>query len=154
MGQPWVNERKPITQCLTHGSWNAKNCTRSTESWEPSSRTQWGRGKQHCTLEQDFPKTWHIPSVILHRPEAPQRQSETERQNRGTNHGRQGQAFSTRSIEAGVYHTTQGPRCRLCKDSPETIQNITGGRAFMDFLAWREQSKPASNFLLVCTNLA
>ncbi len=39
----------------------------------------------------------------------------------------QEQALSTRSIEAGVYHTRQDPRCRLCKDAPETVQHITAG---------------------------
>uniref|UniRef100_A0A7N8XHF5 Reverse transcriptase domain-containing protein n=1 Tax=Mastacembelus armatus TaxID=205130 RepID=A0A7N8XHF5_9TELE len=39
----------------------------------------------------------------------------------------QEQALSTRSIEAGIYHTRQDPRCRLCKDAPETIQHITAG---------------------------
>ena len=29
----------------------------------------------------------------------------------------QEQALGTRSIEAGVYHTRQEPRCRLCKDA-------------------------------------
>lgn len=42
----------------------------------------------------------------------------SERQHRGTKHGR---STSTRSIEAGVYHTRQNPRCMLCKDAPETI---------------------------------
>lgn len=37
----------------------------------------------------------------------------------------QGQAQSTRSIEAGVYHTRQNPRCRLSKDASETVEHIT-----------------------------
>ena len=37
----------------------------------------------------------------------------------------QEQALSTRSIEAGFYHTRQDPRCRLCKDAPETVQHMT-----------------------------
>ncbi|KAF7649100.1 hypothetical protein LDENG_00146690 [Lucifuga dentata] len=36
----------------------------------------------------------------------------------------QEQALSTRSIEAGVYHSRQDPWCRLCKDAPETVQHI------------------------------
>ncbi len=35
--------------------------------------------------------------------------------------------LSTRSIDARVYHTRQDPRCRLCKDDPETVQHITAG---------------------------
>ena len=37
------------------------------------------------------------------------------------------QTLNTRSIEAKVYHTRQDPRCRLCKDAPETVQHITAG---------------------------
>lgn len=32
---------------------------------------------------------------------------------------------STRAIEAGIYHPRQVPRCRLCKETSETIQHIT-----------------------------
>ncbi|KAK7886240.1 hypothetical protein WMY93_025861 [Mugilogobius chulae] len=39
----------------------------------------------------------------------------------------QEQALSTRAIEAQIYHTRQDPRCRLCKEAPETIQHITAG---------------------------
>lgn len=35
--------------------------------------------------------------------------------------------FSTRFIEAGVYHSRQDPRCSLCKDAPETVQHIIAG---------------------------
>ena len=35
----------------------------------------------------------------------------------------QEEALSTRSIEARVYHSKQIPRCRLCKDVPETVQH-------------------------------
>ncbi|XP_029026371.1 aldehyde dehydrogenase family 3 member A2-like isoform X1 [Betta splendens] len=34
-------------------------------------------------------------------------------------------ALSTRAIEAQIYHTRQDPRCRLCKEAPETVQHIT-----------------------------
>ena len=50
----------------------------------------------------------------------------------------QEQAVSTRSIEAGVYHTRQDSRCKLCRDALETIQHITAGckmlagRAYME----------------------
>lgn len=36
----------------------------------------------------------------------------------------QDQALSIGSKEAGVYHSSQDPRCRLCKDAPETFQHI------------------------------
>ncbi|XP_055368950.1 uncharacterized protein LOC129604859 [Betta splendens] len=39
----------------------------------------------------------------------------------------QEQALSTRPIEARIYHTRQDPRCRLCKEAPESIQHITAG---------------------------
>ena len=39
----------------------------------------------------------------------------------------QEQAPGTRWIEAGVYHTRQDIRCRLCKDASETVQHIVAG---------------------------
>lgn len=39
----------------------------------------------------------------------------------------QEQVRSITSIEARVYRTRQDPRCRLCKDTPETVQQITPG---------------------------
>ncbi len=39
----------------------------------------------------------------------------------------QEQALNIRSLGAGVYHTRPDPRCRLCIDAPETVQNITAG---------------------------
>ena len=39
----------------------------------------------------------------------------------------QEQALRTRSLEAGVYRTRQDPRCRLYKDTPETVQHIIAG---------------------------
>uniref|UniRef100_A0A669EZW7 Reverse transcriptase domain-containing protein n=1 Tax=Oreochromis niloticus TaxID=8128 RepID=A0A669EZW7_ORENI len=51
----------------------------------------------------------------------------------------QEQALSTRSIEAGVYHTRQDPRCRLCKDAPETIQHITAGCKMLAGKAYMER---------------
>ncbi|TWW67367.1 hypothetical protein D4764_02G0004080 [Takifugu flavidus] len=37
------------------------------------------------------------------------------------------QTLNTRAIEAGVYHTRQDPRCRLCGVAPETAPHITAG---------------------------
>lgn len=39
----------------------------------------------------------------------------------------QEEALNTRSIEAWLYHTRQDPKCKLCKDTPETIQQTTTG---------------------------
>ncbi|XP_015224442.1 PREDICTED: uncharacterized protein LOC107080750 [Cyprinodon variegatus] len=39
----------------------------------------------------------------------------------------QKQALRTRAIEAHIYHTGQDPRCRLCKEAPETFRDITAG---------------------------
>lgn len=39
----------------------------------------------------------------------------------------QDQALSTRSIEAWVSHSRRDPKCRLCKDAPETTQHIVAG---------------------------
>ena len=51
----------------------------------------------------------------------------TEIQHRGTDHGCTRTGLNTRLIEARVYHTTQDPRCKLCKDAPETVQHIIVG---------------------------
>lgn len=41
--------------------------------------------------------------------------------------GLQEQAQTARTIEAGVHHTRQDPRCRLCKEAPEANQHIIAG---------------------------
>lgn len=51
----------------------------------------------------------------------------TERQHRGILIVAQEQALNTRVIEAVVYHTRQDPRCRLGKETPETVQYIVAG---------------------------
>ncbi|CAK6977960.1 zinc-binding domain-containing protein%2C partial [Scomber scombrus] len=52
----------------------------------------------------------------------------------------QEQALSTRSIEAGVYHSRQDPRCRLCKDAPETVQHIVAGCKMQSGTVYKEPS--------------
>ena len=51
----------------------------------------------------------------------------------------QEQALGTRSIEAGVYHTRQDPRCRLCKDASETVQHIVAGCKMQAGTAYTER---------------
>lgn len=51
----------------------------------------------------------------------------------------QEQAVSTSLIEGGVYHTTQDPKCRLCKDAPETVQLVTVGCEIQAGTAYRER---------------
>lgn len=52
----------------------------------------------------------------------------------------QEQAVSTRSIKAGVYHTRQGPRCRMCKEASETVQHIVEGCKFrQEHTEWHKQ---------------
>ncbi|CAJ1059649.1 uncharacterized protein LOC127604228 [Xyrichtys novacula] len=41
--------------------------------------------------------------------------------------GAQEQALSARAIKAQLYHTRQDPRCKLCKEGPETVQHLTAG---------------------------
>ena len=53
-------------------------------------------------------------------------------QHRGTDHG------NTRSKEAGVYHTREDPRYRLCKNTPETLQCITAGCKVQAGMAYLE----------------
>ncbi|KAF7670308.1 hypothetical protein LDENG_00271880, partial [Lucifuga dentata] len=49
----------------------------------------------------------------------------------------QEQALSTRSIEAGVYHSRQDPQ--LCKDAPETVQHILAGCKMLAGTAYTER---------------
>ncbi|KAK7930437.1 hypothetical protein WMY93_006832 [Mugilogobius chulae] len=51
----------------------------------------------------------------------------------------QEQALSTRAIEAQIYHTRQDPRCRLCKEAPETVQHITAGCKMLAVKAYMER---------------
>ena len=51
----------------------------------------------------------------------------------------QEQALNTRAIEAQIYHTRQDPRCRLCKEAPETIQHITAGCKMLAGKAYMER---------------
>ena len=51
----------------------------------------------------------------------------------------QEQALGTRSIEAGVYHTRQDPRCRLCKEASETVQHILAERKMQPGKAFTER---------------
>ena len=39
----------------------------------------------------------------------------------------QEQALNTRSIQASIYRTIEDGRCRLCKQSSETVQHIVSG---------------------------
>lgn len=45
-----------------------------------------------------------------------------------------------RSREAGIYHIRQDPRCRLCKDAPETIHHITAGYKIVAGREYMERS--------------
>ena len=54
----------------------------------------------------------------------------------------QEQALNTRSIEFAVYHIRWDPRCRLCKEAPETAQHIAAGckrQAAMAYLVSHNQ---------------
>lgn len=51
----------------------------------------------------------------------------------------QEQALGTRAIEAQIYHTRQDPRCRLCKEAPETVQHITAGCKMLAGKAYMER---------------
>ena len=50
----------------------------------------------------------------------------------------QEQELSTRSVEAGIYHTRQDPRWRLCKDVPETVQHIIDAEKMQAGAAYME----------------
>ena len=51
----------------------------------------------------------------------------------------QEQALGTRWIDAGLYHTRQDPRCRLCKDASETVQHIVAGCKMQAGTAYTER---------------
>lgn len=65
----------------------------------------------------------------------------------------QEQALNTRSIEAGVYHTRQDPRCRLCKEAPETVQHITAGCKMLAGKAYLERHNQVAGIVYrnICT---
>ena len=49
----------------------------------------------------------------------------------------QEQALTTGAIEARIYQSRSDPRCRLCKDAPETVQHIVAGCKMLDQRTWR-----------------
>uniref|UniRef100_A0A3B3HW39 Reverse transcriptase domain-containing protein n=1 Tax=Oryzias latipes TaxID=8090 RepID=A0A3B3HW39_ORYLA len=59
----------------------------------------------------------------------------------------QEQALSTRAIEAQIYHTRQDPRCRLCKEAPETIQHITAGCKMLAGKAYMERHNQVAGII-------
>ncbi|TWW53997.1 hypothetical protein D4764_0291640, partial [Takifugu flavidus] len=65
----------------------------------------------------------------------------------------QEQALNTRAIEARVYHTTQDPRCRLCGEAPETVQDITGWCKMLAGKAYMERHKQVAGIMYrnICT---
>ena len=65
----------------------------------------------------------------------------------------QEQALSTRSIEVGIYHTRQDPRCRLCKDAPETVQHIIAGCKMQAGTAYMERHNQVAGIVYrnICT---
>ena len=65
----------------------------------------------------------------------------------------QEQALSTRSIEAGNYHTRQDSRCRLCKDAPETVQHIIAGCKMQAGTAYMERHNQVAGIVYrnICT---
>ena len=48
-------------------------------------------------------------------------------QYRGTNPGSSRTEPQHMSSRAGIYHTRQDPRCRLCKEASQTVQHIVAG---------------------------
>ena len=59
----------------------------------------------------------------------------------------QEQALNTRSIEAGVNHTRQDPRCSLYKDAPETLQHITAGWKMLEGKAYMEHQNQVAGII-------
>jgi hypothetical protein len=51
----------------------------------------------------------------------------------------QEQALPTRQLQAHIYRTRDDPRCRLCKESPETVQHIISGCKQVAGVAYTER---------------
>ncbi|XP_068176488.1 uncharacterized protein [Antennarius striatus] len=51
----------------------------------------------------------------------------------------QEQALSTRAIEANIYHSRSDPRCRLCKEAPESVQHVVAGCKMLASSAYMER---------------
>ncbi|XP_061895633.1 prominin-1-A-like [Entelurus aequoreus] len=51
----------------------------------------------------------------------------------------QEQAISTRAIETRIYQSRSDPRCRLCKEAPETVQHIVAGCKMLAGSAFMER---------------
>ena len=60
-GQSGLTTKKPMTQCFTHGHWNAWNTRTSTEYKDPSLRTQWDSGRQHWKV---IPRQLQVSSAV------------------------------------------------------------------------------------------
>uniref|UniRef100_A0A8C4WGB1 Reverse transcriptase domain-containing protein n=1 Tax=Gopherus evgoodei TaxID=1825980 RepID=A0A8C4WGB1_9SAUR len=65
----------------------------------------------------------------------------------------QEQALSTRSIEAGFYHTGEDPRCRLCREASETVQHIVAGCKMQAGTAYTERHNQVAGIVYrnICT---
>ena len=65
----------------------------------------------------------------------------------------QEQALTTRAIEARVYQSRSDPRCRLCKDAPETVQHIVAGCKMLAGSAYMERHNQVAGIVYrnICT---
>ena len=59
----------------------------------------------------------------------------------------QEKALSTRAIEARVYQIRQDPRCRLCKEVPETVKNIVAGCKMQAGSAYMERNNQVAGIV-------
>ena len=65
----------------------------------------------------------------------------------------QEQALSTRSIEAGIYHTRQDLRCRRCREASKTVQHIVAGCKMQTGTAYTERHNQVASIVYrnICT---
>ena len=59
----------------------------------------------------------------------------------------QEQALNTRSIQAGIDHTIQDGRCRLCKQATESVQHIVSGCSQLASKAYTERHNQVANIV-------
>ena len=61
-------------------------------------------------------------------------------------------ALNTILIAARVYHTRQDPNCRLCKDTPDTMQHITAEGKKQTIKAYLECHNQAMVYRNICVD--
>lgn len=117
----WNKEHPSIHEADAPPGWTAKQVPQAAED------RRW-LGRRENSVEDQAP-SWDVSSVstgsgwyqeIL--PVA--RKGQPEGQHRGSDHGSTRTSPKNEIQRGRDLHSTPDPRCRLCKDAPETVQHI------------------------------